>query len=313
MAARSFPASLGALVESTYGLEECLPPSGFQELSGDLRPADALVIAHGQSLCEAIGRHLGGADEATERRWQHLEEDPAALEAINRSVGYQHIFPACYPLVGRERAAKALQLGGRLVTTGGAKTLLAPRTHGWRLLRALARAFHRQDDEDDEAHLVWCRRCDAWAHANAYEKPGVAVVVLRQATALLAGDDVLRRTPGGVRISEEVLGAFLRVPPAVRLECPEVVAFIVPWGSGHDEPYGVDGWLERVVITGARPVNTTAQHCTALVVTESNGHYSTAACPRVHCRALQLYSTLQHTTALQLYSVYTLQHSAPPL
>ena len=44
-----------------------------------------------------------------------------------------------------------------------------------------------------------------------------------------------------------------------------------------------------------------------------NGHYSTAACPRVHCRALQHYSTLQHTTALQLYSVYTLQHSAPPL
>ena len=44
-----------------------------------------------------------------------------------------------------------------------------------------------------------------------------------------------------------------------------------------------------------------------------NGHYSAPACPRVHCRALQLYSTLQHTTALQLYSVYTLQHSAPPL
>ena len=44
-----------------------------------------------------------------------------------------------------------------------------------------------------------------------------------------------------------------------------------------------------------------------------NGHYSGAACPRVHCRALQHYSTLQHTTALQLYSVYTLQHSAPPL
>ena len=33
----------------------------------------------------------------------------------------------------------------------------------------------------------------------------------------------------------------------------------------------------------------------------------------MHCRALQHYSTLQHTTALQLYSVYTLQHSAPPL
>ena len=39
-----------------------------------------------------------------------------------------------------------------------------------------------------------------------------------------------------------------------------------------------------------------------------NGHYSAAACPRVHCRALQLYSTLQlySSTASTLYS--TLHH-----
>ena len=39
-----------------------------------------------------------------------------------------------------------------------------------------------------------------------------------------------------------------------------------------------------------------------------NGHYSGAACPRVHCRALQHYSTLQlySSTASTLYS--TLHH-----
>ena len=52
-------------------------------------------------------------------------------------------------------------------------------------------------------------------------------------------------------------------------------------------------------------------------VTEHTGHYSTAT--HRHGCTVELYSTTARTyyssltTALQLYSVYTLQHSAPPL
>ena len=127
-------------------------------------------------------------------------------------------------------------MGGRLCIPGGDKTVLGPHKRRMRLLRALAMAFHRQRGEDAAAHKSRCARYEAWARANPYGKPGIAVVILRQAAALLSGEDLLAQRPGELAVSAKALDAHLRVPRDVRLSLKgfEVGGYVVQWKTGLD-------------------------------------------------------------------------------
>ena len=199
-------------------LEGLVPPAELTPPEPpELRGAFAQLDADDVSPSETIGRLLGGGDEAAAARWLYLVRSSAAREVVCCSVHLHHIVPLITHIDDfRARAKAGLELGYRLIAPFGSKSLLgAPH---WRALLALAEHLAPRDDEAAAECAGRCARQDAWAAAHAFEKPGLATLLLRQAVVILGGVDLYAGVPVQCMadLTMDAREAHLRVPPGAR-------------------------------------------------------------------------------------------------
>ena len=97
--------------EHEYYLAPLLPPSSFMD-DPTVAPERGLLRLGGvRSVLHTVGRLLGGADELTERRWEHLA-DGVLLEEMCSLLVYQHIKPRGPYGKGEELALTRLCIPG---------------------------------------------------------------------------------------------------------------------------------------------------------------------------------------------------------
>jgi hypothetical protein len=218
---------------------DMVPPVDFTEADAPYWPLGA--FAHAQSALgsesAAAGCFLGCDDQLTSERWEHLADDASACEVIKSSVLVHHILPRVQAFNGLERGQAAAALGGRYCTRSGKSALVVVGTARWDACVALARHLARRDEESDSSYAARCRRHDAWAAACAYERAGIALLILRQAVVFLGGVDLFAGVPQYHKapLSADALYAHLRVPRRLRpVGCTLEKIFDPYWRSDPD-------------------------------------------------------------------------------
>ena len=97
--------------EELYYLAPLLPPSSFMDDPTAAPERGLLRLGGVRSVLHTVGRLLGGADELTERRWEHLA-DGVLLEEMCSLLVYQHIKPRGPYGKGEELALTRLCIPG---------------------------------------------------------------------------------------------------------------------------------------------------------------------------------------------------------
>ena len=97
--------------EHEYYLAPLLPPASFMDDPNSAPEQGLLRLGGVRSVLHTAGRLLGGSDELTERRWEHLS-DGVLLKEMCALLVYQHIKP-CGPYgKGEELALTRLCVPG---------------------------------------------------------------------------------------------------------------------------------------------------------------------------------------------------------
>lgn len=160
-----------------------------------------------------------------------MADSPPACGAVLLTTIIHHIMPEASHIEddnARSRACR--ELGGRLCVPMGAKGLLVPGTPRWRTCVALAEHLARREGEPSATHAVRCERFDAWAASRAFAKPGVALLILWQAAALLGGANLFEGlAPMYVMNSSvDARRVHLHVPPDVRHADRRIAGLFLP-------------------------------------------------------------------------------------
>ena len=223
-------------VRTREALHCLIPPHDYMEPADQTPRLGAFGLLLDENTPEVIGRILGSGTAASNARWHHLAGDAAACEAVKASVMVHHVstLPEWRAIASPvERHVLADRLGGRFCRSSGRDALLVHGTRGWDECVQLARHLAQRENEPDEAYALRCRKHHAWAARSAFEKAGVALLILRQAAALLGGGgaDLFEGMPSYslACLSADALAAHLRVPPRLRFDGCAVERLLHPY------------------------------------------------------------------------------------